>query len=55
MMWILRKSGNRRGILLDAFAKHKERFKEEMEKVKRWGQLLEEVADLSGMVLLQNR
>ncbi|XP_021908835.1 TMV resistance protein N-like [Carica papaya] len=39
----------------DAFAKHEECFKEDMEKVKRWRAALREVADLGGMVLLQNR
>jgi hypothetical protein len=37
-----------KGTFADAFAKHEERFKENIEMVQRWRAALREVADLSG-------
>ncbi|XP_021909028.1 TMV resistance protein N-like isoform X2 [Carica papaya] len=43
------------GNFADAFAKHEERFKEDMEKVEKWRAALRDVAGLGGMVLLRDR
>jgi hypothetical protein len=39
------------GCFAQAFAKHEDRFKEEVEKVDEWRKALKDVADLGGMVL----
>ena len=39
------------GIYAEAFAKHEESFKSEMDMVQRWRAALKEIADLGGMVL----
>ncbi|KAK9932115.1 hypothetical protein M0R45_019364 [Rubus argutus] len=41
------------GSFAEAFARHEERFKAEMEKVEQWRRALTDVADLGGMVLGQ--
>ena len=39
------------GCFAQAFAKHEDRFKEEVEKVDEWRKALKDVADLGRMVL----
>ncbi|KAL6285073.1 hypothetical protein ACE6H2_009463 [Prunus campanulata] len=45
---------NQNGTFAEAFARHEERFKDEMYKVEEWRRALRDVADLGGMVL-ENR
>ncbi|XVF41628.1 hypothetical protein PTKIN_Ptkin01aG0294800 [Pterospermum kingtungense] len=42
---------NQTGSYAEAFARHEENFKSEMDVVQRWRAALKEVADLGGMVL----
>lgn len=41
------------GSFAEAFARHEERFKAEMEKVEQWRRALTDIADIGGMVLGQ--
>ncbi|VVA39488.1 PREDICTED: TMV resistance, partial [Prunus dulcis] len=42
---------NQRGSFAEAFSRHEERFKEEMNKVEEWRRALKYAADLAGMAL----
>ncbi|XP_034204979.1 disease resistance protein RPV1-like [Prunus dulcis] len=42
---------NQRGSFTEAFSRHEERFKEEMNKVEEWRRALKDAADLAGMAL----
>uniref|UniRef100_A0A2N9HLU2 NB-ARC domain-containing protein n=1 Tax=Fagus sylvatica TaxID=28930 RepID=A0A2N9HLU2_FAGSY len=52
MMWILLTYGKQTGTFAQSFAEHKERFKDNIEKVQTWRATLEEVANLKGWHLL---